>query len=158
MRAKELRREVDFGNDPLAARDELRTAETVLDLWKHYEERHLPTLAKRNQTDQQAMWRDIIVPALRQKRLKEISHHDIDQLHAKVSRETPVRANRVVEVVRKAFNLAIRWEFMDKNPAIGVRKNQEQPRERYLSDIERTRLISALEEDSDRLAAMTPLT
>ena len=34
---------------------------------------------------------------------------DIDALHADISATRPVRANRTIEVMRKAFNLAIRW-------------------------------------------------
>ena len=33
---------------------------------------------------------------------------------------TPVRANRVGEILRKMFNLAIRWRIRADNPAAGL--------------------------------------
>ena len=43
-------------------------------------------------------------------------------------RGTPVRANRTIETLRKAFNLAIRWNWCGRNPASGVRRNPEDKR------------------------------
>jgi integrase len=69
---------------------------------------------------------------------------DIDALHAEVTATRPVRANRIVEVVRKAFNLAIRWGWRTDNPASGVHRNHEEKRARYLTPAEILRLSEAL--------------
>jgi integrase len=56
-------------------------------------------------------------------------------------------------VLRKALNLAIRWGWIERNPASGVRRNPEQKRHRYLSREEVGRLIGALEDHSERISA-----
>lgn len=57
---------------------------------------------------------------------------------------TPTRANRTIEVLRKAYNLAVRWEWCTSNPASGIQMNQEEKRERFLSPEEMARLSSIL--------------
>ncbi len=47
-RAKELRRAIDGGHDPLAAKEEFRGAPRVKDMIEHYIVEHLPKLAKNN--------------------------------------------------------------------------------------------------------------
>ena len=66
---------------------------------------------------------------------------------------TPVRANRTIEVLRKAFNLAIQWEWREGNPASGIRKNPEEKRERFLSPEELTRLSTALHDHGEPVSA-----
>jgi integrase len=58
-----------------------------------------------------------------------------------------------VEVVRKAFNLAIRWGWRADNPASGVHRNPEEKRARYLSDTELVRLCKALAAHPERTSA-----
>jgi integrase len=70
-----------------------------------------------------------------------------------VSATRPVRANRVVEVLRKAFNLAIRWGWRTDNPVSGVQKNQEERRTRYLTADEILRLSAALRAHPEKTSA-----
>ena len=46
---------------------------------------------------------------------------------------------------RKLFSLAIKWEVMSENPAKGIEKNPEQPRNRYLQAAEFERLLNTLD-------------
>jgi integrase len=152
-KARELRRLVDQGIDPLDERIERREAPTVGDLWLEYEKVHFPTLSPRSQTDQKGMWANHILPELYPIPLRELSSRQIDRLHAKISEGTPTRANRVLEVLRKAINLAIRWEWIEKNPADGFRRNSEHAREKYLTTEEYERVFAALENMKNQKAA-----
>jgi hypothetical protein len=51
-RAKELRRAIDEGRDPLAVREDFREAPRVKDMIDRYIAEHLPKLAKNNAGDQ----------------------------------------------------------------------------------------------------------
>jgi len=62
-RAKELRRMIDAGLDPLAAREDLREAPRVKDMIDRYIREHLPQLAPVNVSDQTSMLRKIVEPA-----------------------------------------------------------------------------------------------
>jgi integrase len=99
------------------------------------------------------MWQQIILPRLGLLKVDAVQPVDIDALHTEVSSARPVRANRVVEVLRKAFNLAIRWGWRADNPASGVHRNHEEKRARYLSATEILRLSEALAAHSERNSA-----
>ncbi|CAO3455447.1 Phage integrase [Azospirillum argentinense] len=131
--AKELRKRIDRGEDPLAKRIEDREAPTILDLWKRYEEVHLPRKRKRSGDDDRSMWTNYILPRFRSVKVADLTAEDVDRMHREIGADKPVRANRVVEVLRKALNLAERWEWIKKNPATGVKRYVEQGRVRYLT-------------------------
>jgi integrase len=153
--AKTMKREVDQGRDPMGERHADREARTMQDLWERYEVEHLPRKAARSQTDERSMWKAIILPRFGKMRIAAIDHDAIDSLHQDITkiRGTPVRANRVVEVLRRAFNLAIRWKWCDDNPAAGVRKNPEEKRNRYLNRTEIAALARALQEHTEPASA-----
>jgi integrase len=173
-RAKALRREIDAGGDPLATRDATRDAPRVRDLITRYTELHLPHLAKLNAADQRSMMEKFIAPAWGSMLVTEVTPLDVERLLTKVAegrarpakakpnnrarklkpaRPTPVRANRVGEVVRKMFAYAVKWGWRADNPAMGFRRRIETPRERYLSQDEIARLAQALDAAEDRRAA-----
>lgn len=152
--AKALKREVDRGGDPMGQRHEETSAPRVRDLWERYESEHLPSKAERTQRDERAIWLKLILPALGTTRISDVSHEDVQALHRQITqkRGTPVRANRTVEVLRKAMNLAIRWGWRMDNPARGIRRNPEDKRTRYLSQEELARLSVALERHPERVS------
>lgn len=173
-RAKELRRDIDAGGDPLANRGALREAPRIADLIERYVEVHLPHLAKLNAADQRSMIDKFIAPAWGKMLVAEVGDYDVELLLTKVAegrarpaktkpnnrarklkgaRPTPVRANRVGEVVRKMFAYAVKWGWRDDNPAMGFRRRMETPRERYLSQEEIARLATALDAAEDMRAA-----
>ena len=153
--AKELKREMDMGRDPNSDREKARTAPTMMDLWARYDAEALTLKAPRSQVDERIMWSNIIKPRLGNLRVQEVRQEDIDDLHrwVTVERRTPVRANRTVEVLRRLFNLAMRWKWRADNPAVGVRRNAEDKRHRYLSPEEIARLIAALDNHPEWVSA-----
>ncbi len=173
-RAKELRRDIDAGYDPLAERDELREQPRIRDLIDRYLEEHASKLAKTNASDQQSMLEKLVAPHWANKLVIEITKSDVDKLLTKVAegrarphkakpnnrarklqgaKPTPIRANRLGEVLRKAFNLSIEWGWRDDNPANGFYRRVESPRERFLTKPEIDRLAAALDKADDQRAA-----
>ena len=119
-RAKEIRREIDAGADPLAQRGALREAPRVDDLIERYCAQHLPKLAERNASDQKSALAKMVAPVWGRKLVTEITSSDVDKLLSKVAegrarphkempnnrakklqpaKPTPVRANRIGEVL-----------------------------------------------------------
>jgi integrase len=152
-RAKELKREVDLGRDPMGERHEHRAAPTVIELYDRYVTEHLPRKSPRAQADDRSMFQKYVLPALGKMKVAEVKPADIDALHKAVTARGQYRANRVIEVLRKAFNLAIRWEWRIDNPCIGVARNPEEKRTRYLTPAEIARLTAALAAQPDRVSA-----
>lgn len=175
-KACELKRRIDNGDDPLAERQEAREASTVRDLIDRYVAEHVPTLSKRNGKDQIAMLRKLVEPEWGARKVADITEADVAKLLSKIAggrrrphktkptrkrakplagrRPTPVRANRVGEVLRKMFNLSIKpWRMRTDNPAIGFARNIENEREVFLSLEQIDRLAAALDAHENQRAA-----
>jgi len=78
-----------------------------------------------------------IKPLLGAKNLCEIRSKDIVRIHSSMSAK-PVKANRLLALLSKMFNLAEEWELREANtnPTQHIRKYKETPRERYLTQDE----------------------
>ncbi len=153
-RAKELKRAIDVGHDPLAERAGARDAPSVRDLCERFDEEHLPKLRKASQRDYRAVIKNNIEPALGKLPVAEVEFSDIDGLHRKITKTgATYQANRTVAILSKMFSLAIRWGWIERNPAKGIERNQESKRHRYLSGDEMLRLTKALDEHEDQQAS-----
>jgi integrase len=153
--AKTMKRDVDRGHDPMGERHNERTAPTVQALWERYKLENLSRKAARSQADERSMWEQIILPRFGKMKVASITHDEIDALHRDITaiRGTPVRANRTIEVLRTAFNLAIRWKWSTDNPATGVRRNPEERRNRYFNRSEMMALAQALNQHGETTSA-----
>ena len=151
--AKAVKRQVDIGRDPLKERNERRSAPTVADLAQRYLDEHACFKAHHAYRDQRTMFSRLVLPRIGTMKVAEVKHADIDRLHREISKRTRIQANRVAQVLRKMFNLAIRWEYRTDNPVTGLVFNAEVPRNRYLSPEEIRRLTSVLADHSNRRCA-----
>jgi len=173
-RAKELRRAIDDGQDPLAVREDFREAPRVTDMIDRYIREHLPKLAKNNAADQTSMLKKMLEPNWGNKLVTEITKSDVARFLDFVAegrprpskqkpnnrarklqghKPTPIRANRMGEVLRKMFTLAIDWGWRDDNPAAAFHRRIESARERFLSQQEIVSLAAALDVAKDQRAA-----
>lgn len=143
-RANEIRFEISNGIDPLEKRHQAKNAPTVKDMYLRYKRDYMPKLALRSAQDQSSMFSKSILPKLGNKKIKDVTFSDCEELHRYLTKDRPLRANRVIEVLRRAFNLAIKWGWLERNPASGIEKNPETKRERYLSTEEISRLLVEL--------------
>jgi integrase len=144
-RAKELRRDIDLGDDPLEAKREERAMPTMRELSERYISEWLPRKrpsgAKR---DRQIIANDIL-PALGKIRVADITTAHVAALHQKVTKRGPIKANRVLALCSKMLNLAALWSYRSgDNPCKFVERNREVPRERLLTPDELGRLVTAL--------------
>lgn len=151
--AKNLKKKIDVGFDPMGELKAARDAKTVADLCDRFEKEHLAK--KRNSTarDYKALIKNRILPALKHKKVIEVEFTDIDSLHRKISKDAPYLANRTVAVLSKMFGLAIKWKWRADNPAKGIERNDEQKRHRYLSPAELAKLTEALTGLEDQQSA-----
>ena len=162
-RARELRRVIDEGSDPLGERGALREAPRFKDMIERYLAEHASTLAPLSASDQKSFLTKLVAPHWANKLVTEITPQDVVKLlniiaqgRARPSKAkpnnrarklqgkkpTPIRANRVGETLRKMFNLAVQWGWRADNPASGFKKRIETARERFLSHEEIARLIA----------------
>ena len=106
-----------------------------------------------------AQW---ISPELGKRKVADIRRHDIERLFLKVSahrskrsgKPTKPRANRVLALISTLMTRAINDKLREDNPAIGIKKNPEEPRSRYLKpDDEVDRLFTALADEKNKEGA-----
>jgi len=173
-RAKQLRREIDEGGDPLSQRQAAREAPRISDLIERYLAEHTPNLAPRSAADHHTIMHKLVGPDWNKRLVTEITKADVEKLLNKIAagrarpskakpsnrarklqgpKPTPVRANRVGEVLRKMFSLSIEWGMRTDNPASGFRRRIETERERFLSPEEIASLAKVLDAAEDQRAA-----
>ena len=158
--AKRLKRKIrDEGHDPLAEIQAAREAPTMADLAARYIEEHLPEKRPSSQRDDRAAIEQDILPGLgRTTKVADVTDTDVKRLHRKTSEHAPIKANRVIALLSKMFNLAMSpgWNMRSKqdgNPCEYVKRNPETKRKRYLKPDELARLLIALDSHPDVQAA-----
>jgi integrase len=149
------------GKDPAQERRMARAAETkrramltVSQLCDKYLAEYAQTHKRASSVaDDESMIVRIIKPRLGAKRVPDVERSDIRALHHELA-EKPYAANRLLALLSKMFNLAtVDWELRPDNPAKGIKKYDEPPRERYLDEDELGRLVDALKHHSNQVAA-----
>jgi integrase len=155
-KAKELKRLIDDGGDPLAEIEAERAAPTVADLIDRFEKEHLPRKRPGTAADYKSMLDKYVRPFFgAHTKVADVTLDDhIDPLHRRISKAGHLRrANTVVAVLSKMFSLAQRWGMRDTNPCKGIERNPENKRKRYLNGDELARLLEALSKHPDRRTA-----
>jgi len=95
-----------------------------------------------------------IIPAFGDYRLSSITARDISTfLTEQKERTSSTTANHYATLIKRMFNLAVKWGLLEKSPATSLDKFKEKPfRERYLTKEELPRFLKALEELEDGLS------
>lgn len=144
---EKLRSEIKRGDDPVHAatqkraekqlkRQEARGAPTFKDLAADYV-RLYAKRKKRSWRADELMLESAVLPEWGSIKAKEIKRRDVIDLLDRIAEKTPVRANRVLAVVRKLFNWAVERDVLEISPSAGVKPpGDEQSRERVLTDAE----------------------
>jgi integrase len=146
--AKRLRRLVDQGGDPVGEAKADREAPTVAKLCDRYLEEHVqPHNEPRTIVENRRMVERIIKPKLGRLKVEAVEHDDVAKLHRDM-KATPRRANHVVAVLSKMFNLAELWRMrpLNSNPCRHIKRYPENERERFLDGEELERVGAVLRE------------
>lgn len=151
--ARQLKRTIDGGGDPVGEQEENRAAATVADLCDRFERDYLPRNRPSTQQVYRQQIRTDILPAFSRTKVRAVSHADIDGFHHRLSARAPTHGNRTLAVLSRMFNLAVRWGWRTDNPCKGVERNQENKRHRYLTATELLQLAKALDQLLDQGAA-----
>jgi integrase len=147
-KAKELKRHVDNGGDPVGEHRAGRDAPTVQDACERFLAEYVEKKRPATKTEYTSIIRGTVLPApLARKKLAAVEYSDIERLHHEVTRRgAPIRANRTVAVLSKIYSQSIKWNLCTANPCKGIERNLEPRRQRYLTPDELARLTKALTE------------
>lgn len=152
--------EVRRGGDPGHDKAEARKTPTVKEFCGRFMEDHSKL---HNKPSTQNMYqyhvRSFITPAFGNKKVQEVTRHDITALMKRMEK-SPTQANRVLSLVRKMFNLAELWGYRPdgSNPCRHVPKYPEKGSTRFITDEQMVKLFSYLDKaDADELEHPTYL-
>jgi integrase len=137
------------GEDPQGQKESLRTAPTVADLWKRFEDEHLPRKKPRSAAGDRQIASAHLLPALGRLKVADVARKDAAQALHHAMAEMPYQANRSIALLSKMMNLAEVWGYRPdgSNPCRHILKYREQARQRYLSPDELIRVGKALSEE-----------
>lgn len=132
------------GRDPAEQKKVVSALPTMADLAKEYMERHGTRKRTSSQVEDRGMLKKYILPAFAHQPVSQVTFHDIQSLHLKL-KDTPYRANRIMALLSSMFSLSISWSWRPDNPVRGIKKYQEEKRDRWLDEEELNRLWAVLD-------------
>ena len=140
--AKAHRRTVELGGDPAAERRQVQQLRQLSDLY--VEHIAWARLHKRSWRNDDGYWRNHLLPSpFGKRRLSDIHVEHVAQWHR--THPKPVTANRCLEVLSSAFEMAREWGWCSANPCSGITHHPEPKRRRYASQAELRRVLKALD-------------
>ena len=132
-RAKELRRMIDQGIDPLAEKEQRRAAPTVEDIIKAYLTGHAAK-KKSGHVDRQYLERDVL-PAWGKCKAADIGRRDVIALVERKAQTAPIAGNMLLSIIKGVWNWAIGKDLLEQNPAYRVKPPaKKKPRDRWLNE------------------------
>jgi integrase len=145
-------------SDPLERQREARSVPTVADGLDRFfgefapERVRLGRMTPRTVEDYGYAAKGYIRPALGLLKVKAVTRQHVERM---VSRLPPTQRNRVLGLASRLFNQFERWEWRDQNtnPARGIERARETPRDRTLTTAELGALSAALDQFNERVPA-----
>ena len=152
QRAKTEKARIQLGADP-RAEDAARKA--VPTLTEFMEEQYFPHVATRKRTaaKDEEYFRLRLKAAFGHRRLNQITRREVQLFHSGLRDEglAPATCNHYLKLLKRALNLAIQWEIIEKNPVVGIQYYKEDNLiENYLDAEQLQRLLAVLTTDSNR--------
>ncbi|MBT3788204.1 MAG: site-specific integrase [Alphaproteobacteria bacterium] len=145
-RAKDIKAAVQQGEDPSGTLQATKLAPSIVDLCNRYLSEHAIVHKKKVcAKDDESMIRNYIVPKIGNYKTGSVKQADVAHIHSSL-KNRPYRANRVISLLSKMFNLAEQWGLREPgtNPTRFVQKFKEQSRQRFLSQSELEALSTEL--------------
>jgi integrase len=149
--ARRARVGVKEGDDPLDVRKKAAQGKRLRDLVDAYIERHAKVHKRTWPADNRRLNR-LVPKSLMTRRADSITRQDVAELHHGIGLKTPYEANRLMENLRKMYNLAVIWAFVPEgypNPAQGIPRFKEKKRKRFLQPDELPALVAAIDAESE---------
>ncbi len=144
--ANEKRALLNSGTNPNIEKKKFRQEATLGELCKEYMERY----AKRNKRtwaqDEQLI--HLFLTKWQYVKISEITKIQVQKLHEQISDEHgKYQANRLLSCLKTIYNRAIEWGWHGTNPAVGIKKNREIKRDRFLQKSELRQFFDALQKE-----------
>ena len=114
-------------------------------------------LHKRSAKKDEQLFRLHIGPRFGTLPLDKISRREVALFHndLRAKGQSSASADHSLKLLRRALNLAVQWEFLEKNPLVGIALfNEANGVENYLDDAAVQRLVAVLRTDRNRTVSL----
>lgn len=137
------------GRNPAEAKRKLKSELLFSELFKEYLEKHSKP-KKKTWAEDLEKYKNHIEKSLGKRKLSEINRAAISLIHSNITKAGhPIAANRVLALISSVFGWAISAGLWENNPAIGIRRNKEKSRDRFIQSDELPRFFQALSEEAN---------
>lgn len=144
--ADKLRSTVKTGGDPQCEKSARREAVTIEELAAAFLTDHVgPKRKSTTKAHYEDVLKRLVIPGLGMQKAKDVARSDVARLHL-ANRATPFQANRILAIIGSMYSFGGRHGLVPEgqNPARGIERFKEEPRERLLSVAELERLGAAI--------------
>ena len=131
------------GECMVSAKKKARGERTVSDLCEVFRSDHLPDLKPETAKDYERHMAKRIMPRFGGRRVADLTRADIKDWH-RGFKDIPYEGNRALAVLSKMLAIAIENEWLDSNPARGIKKYEETSRDVWLNEQELPLFIAEL--------------
>jgi integrase len=149
--ADRMNGQIAEGKNPAEERRQHRLEGSFGNLFERYLELHAkPHKQARSVSEDEANYRRYL-SGWATRRLSSITRHDVVKLHTGLAEKHGFyAANRTLALLSTTFNKANEWGWQGANPCKGVKKFDEEERERFLTDSEMPKFLKALADEPNR--------
>lgn len=149
MQAAEMNLSIANGANPAEVKRGRKAELTFSDLFSEYLERHSKPRKKTWQEDVQK-YEAYLAKPLGTKKLSTIDRRQVASIHSNVTKMGhDITANRVLALISSVFGWAISAGLWESNPALGIRRNKERSRDRFIQGDELPRFFQALSSENN---------
>ena len=130
------------GEDPAAEKQEIKIAPTIAELKKEY---MIEQADKSSLAQDSGYWNNWLLPAFGKIKVRDLTRSQVRAFMK--NHPKPPTANRCYTTLRKAFEFADEWGWIEEgtNPCYKVKKFPEEQRQRYIEEDELFRLKVTLQ-------------
>lgn len=158
-KAQKTRADTLLGGDPRADLKRKRNVPTFSDFVR---DQYLPYIKvhKRSWSTDESFLKNHILPVFGDTPLDEITRTQVATFHTTLPEKNlaPSTCDRQVVIIRYIFNLAIKWDVINTNPAKMIDLyNIDNTRDRHLTDKEMVRLLEILQTHKNRPVSLAIL-
>ena len=143
----EINLAISEGSNPAEVKRAARDEMLFSDLFEDYLERHSKQ-HKKTWGEDQDKYKNHISGPLGKMRLSGIDRGVISMLHSSITKQGhPIAANRILALISSVFGWAISAGMWESNPALGIRRNKEKSRDRFIQGDELPRFFQAVADE-----------
>jgi integrase len=148
--ANRISLDISDGKNPAEVKRGHKAELTFSELFAEYLERHSKP-KKKTWAEDKAQFETYLVKPLGKKKLSAIDRKSIARIHSDITKAgyAPT-ANRVKALVSSVFGWSISAGLWESNPAVGIKPNRENQRDRFLQSDELPRFFKALAEEENQ--------